>query len=159
MMKKLITTLIIPLFLGIIMTGCESYEPEGSITLKMRNDDHGSNNIYFGDGYVEITSSNNFHCSGYWYSNVEMEMSAVGKVSGLNKIKKIPQAGWTNEIAVQEGYGYIVRSRKKIESESNSFSDSYSYSDYEYMRIFVIESIISTNGGIIGYEVSYIEGM
>jgi hypothetical protein len=65
----------------------------------------------------------------------------------LGNITKIPTSGFTvpsyvdRSVACEEGHGYIV----KIESETV----------VEYFRLYVVESIVSTTGGIIGSKVKY----
>ena len=129
---------------------------EGSISVKMRNYGNGNTYIYFGTNDcvgVHISSANNFAMySGNGYN----AMVDVGSVKGLGSIKKIPDSGWNNEIAVIVGHGYIVRWKEYLYIDDVNGGQ---YSDYYYARIYVHSVIEGTNGGVLGYEVSYIEGM
>lgn len=162
----------IPLWLMLIalscaMTSCEKDAPNGSntdaplpgsITVKMRNEDNGKTRIFFSSTYILINEANNFQTNGYYSYPLSEELNivSVGKTNGLGSIKTIPESGWTDEVSVFTGHGYVVRWRK---CEWISEKDEYAYTDYSYGRIFVHEEIESTAGGILGYTVSYIEGM
>lgn len=128
-------------FLSISLVSCENddddevtNDPEGTITLKMRNADNGSTGIRFGNDKFYISKENNFR--GY---HGYISVADVGKVKGLSSIKNIPQNGWGRDVAVNIGHGYIVKSNNN-----------------EYMRIYV-ENWIKAAGseGIIGAEVKY----
>lgn len=120
-------------------TSCEKEEedvsdPEGTITLKMRNADNGSTGIQFGRDKFYISKENNFR--GY---HGYISVADVGQVKGLASVTKIPQSGWGRDVAVNIGHGYVVK------SDNN-----------EYMRIYVISWIKgASSGGIIGAEVKY----
>lgn len=102
-------------------------DPEGTIVINMRNGK--SANWYdIGITSIHINEANNF--SG-------AEFLSVGKVSGLSKVNNIPSIGWTETIAVVPETGYVVRSKGK------------------YARLYVVDYIVSTEGGIIGATVKY----
>lgn len=156
-LRTFMTLCLVAMTLGVVMTSCEKEEPNGSITVKMRNKDNGNTKIEFSASSVCINEANNFQVDGdrgFGYNGQEfkeeIEIASVGKVNGLGSITTIPKSGWTDEASVFVGHGYVVRWRR-------SYSDIYT--DYSYGRIFVHDEIVSTGGGIIGYTVSYIEGM
>lgn len=76
------------------------------------------------------------------------EMVNMGKVSGLGALVTKPTSGWSDKSAVEVGNGYILR-----------FKHSFNYSDPNlqlyYYRMYVVEWLRSTNGGIIGAKVKY----
>lgn len=166
-LRTFMTLCLVVMTLGVAMTSCEKEEPDGSttdaplpgsITVKMRNEDNGGTRIYIDDSYnayLYIRSANNFYCN-ILRGAYEFEIASVGKVGGLGGITAVPEAGWTDEVAVFVGHGYVVRWRT---SNWDYNTESYVYTDYSYGRIFVHDEIVSTGGGVIGYTVSYIEGM
>ena len=133
--KVLYISVMTLLCIGII--SCEKDDdgpdPEGTISLKMRNADNGSTGIKFGGDKFYISKENNFR--GY---HGYISVADVGKVKGLSSIKKIPSSGWGRDVSVDPGHGYVVKSNN------------------EYMRIYV-ESWIkgASSGGIIGANVKY----
>lgn len=135
--------------MGYTLTSCEKEEIDipGSVTVKMRSDE---SSIYWNDSRARlyINKSNNFRTTGYDHS----EIASVGKVKGLGNIKKIPESGWAQELSVIVGHGYVVRYTKYY----TKYDDP---NQYFYARVFVRDEIIGTSGGIIGYTISYIEGM
>lgn len=101
-------------------------DPEGTIMLSMRNYNNGRTYI---DDRIFINSSDNF--SGAMFVS-------VGEVKGLGNITTIPKAGWSNELSVRPGYGYIA------------------YTNDKFYRIFVESYILAAETqGIIGAEVKY----
>jgi len=72
----------------------------------------------------------------------------VGKVSGLGSIKTIPTSGYANNVACEVGHGYVIK------------CENFNYYGGElvnviYIRLYVVESIVSTSGGIMGAKVKY----
>ena len=167
-LRTFMTLCLVAMTLGVAMTSCEKEDIDaaadgsstdaplpGSITIKMRNADNGRTMLSVAGGYyVYINSANNFMC--YWNSSYKTHIASVGKVSGLGGITAVPETGWTDEVSIFVGHGYVVRGAQEI---WDSDLGEYVYSDYAYTRIFVHDEIVSTGGGIIGYTVSYIEGM
>lgn len=157
------TLCLVAMTLGVVMTSCEKEEPNGSITVKMRNKDNGNTKIEFSASSVCINEANNFQVDGgrgFGYNGQEfkeeIEIASVGKVNGLGSITTIPESGWIGQVSAFVGHGYVVRWRT---SNWDYNTESYVYTDYSYGRIFVHDEIVSTGGGVIGYTVSYIEGM
>ena len=107
-------------------------DPDGTVVVNMNNGSR-DNWITIGSiGKIHIDDANNF--VGY-YS--DYEFASVGLVSGLSKIKTIPTSGWSRSVAVVPGTGYVAR------YGSN------------YARLYVVDYIVGTTGGIIGATVKY----
>ena len=66
-------------------------------------------------------------------------------MKGLGNITTIPQDGWNSSIAVNPGDGYVARVR--------SYDGYYDYTSYDYARLYVINEIVGTSGGVIGYTI------
>lgn len=90
-----------------------------------------------------INNANNFIIGADIDSSIGRIIN-VGKVKGLAGIKTIPETGWSEELAVIPRNGYIL-------------SGEASYGDYskQYARIYVVDYITSTSGGIIGATIKY----
>ena len=140
------------LSLGFTSCGDDDDNDGGSartVTANIRNDD---DYLYIDwkdeeEGYsvytgLRINDANNF-VADYRSSD---GIVCVGKVSGIGSIKKVPQSGWSEKCAVQPGYGYVLR--------SEGYS-KYGYSDYRYVRIYVVDYMEGTSGGIIGATIKY----
>ncbi len=124
--------------IGIGFTSCEKDDGSEGIELRMRNSDNGRDRIQlFNNRYcwLWMTSSNNFYISEIG------EISCVGSVNSLGRIKKIPESGWVNEISVNPRKGYIIR--LEFDGVIN------------YARVYVEDWIESTGGGIIGAVIRY----
>ncbi|MDR0873810.1 MAG: DUF5036 family protein [Prevotellaceae bacterium] len=117
-------------------------DPEGTMSLSMRAFDGRvtSTYLYWTDSYhIGISLDNNFRChSNYPY---KQEVVNIGRVNGLGSIKKTPSSGWTTGTAVEPGSGYVFR-----------MNDA---GGYTYARLYVVEWIIDTSGGIMGAKVKY----
>lgn len=115
------------------LTSCDGNDPEGVITVKMRNYSEGDTRIYLDGYYLMITSANNFYFSGG-------EICDAG-AKKLGAVKTVPSSGWTQELAVIPGHTYVLR-----RGES------------KYYKLYVIDWINgASSGGIIGAEVKYCE--
>ncbi|MDE7136147.1 MAG: DUF5036 family protein [Muribaculaceae bacterium] len=103
-------------------------DPTGTIELSMRNANNGRTWL----GNIYIGSDDNF-------TGINCYIASLGPVKGLGNVSSIPVAGWAREVAVTPGNGYVV----------------YDASNDEFYRIYVIDYIISTTGGVIGADVKY----
>ena len=104
--------------------------------------------------YLGMNSSNNLQVANR-RSNVDsysVDIVSVGKVSGLSAIKDIPETGWSKQAAAIPGYGYIYRTKHYV--SNGPFS---SEGQYEYARIFAIDYMTNTFGGIMGITIKYQE--
>jgi len=74
----------------------------------------------------------------------------VGAKKGLGNITTIPHTGFTvldrgnTSVACQNGHGYVVQ----------FIPESY-IGDTTYLRLYVVSSLVSTGGGIMGATVKY----
>lgn len=69
-------------------------DPEGTISLSMRNDDNGK--TYLDNIYIK---NENF---------VGASFTSLGAVKGLGNVTTIPTSGWANQLSVIEGNGYVA---------------------------------------------------
>lgn len=116
-------------------------DPEGTITVNMRNIDNGGTRVEPDScctGFF-IDDDNNFYCNKYY------KFVSVGKVNGLGNIETIPTSGWAEKVAVEPGYGYVASCPKASLNDKN----------LTYVRICVVSWIESTSGGIIGAVIKY----
>ena len=130
-------------------------DPEGTIVANLTNTFHESGNWYWTDGldymngshynYLGMNSSNNLVAQSH---HAVANIVSVGKVKSLSDIKNIPENGWSQEAAAIPGYGYIYRSR--YHEGGTTFS-------WRYARIYVVDYMNSTSGGIIGCTIKYQE--
>ena len=92
-----------------------------------------------GDDYViAVNLANNFTVWKSWRIQLSDPMIvSVGSVKGIGAINAIPSSGWTSEIAARPGNGYIVHFRN------------------EYIRMYVVDYMVDTSGGIMGVYVKY----
>lgn len=63
--------------------------------------------------------------------------ASVGKVKGLGNVSAIPTTGWADQMSVIPGNGYVA------------------YCNNQYYRIYVVDDIVSTSGGIMGADIKY----
>ncbi len=135
--------LLVAMMLSIALTACkkddpspdngtpvkpdtEISDPEGTITLSMRNTDSGNTRL---DGQIYIENEN--FGGGYFVS--------IGPVKGLGNVSSIPLKGWSEQVAVVPGCGYVA----------------YNPSNATFYRIYVVQEVGSTTGGVIGAEIKY----
>ena len=139
-------------------TGGSGSAPSGTVTANIRNDgNYLSINWEDEEGYrvqtgLGINDANNFEANYGTYS--DDEIVCVGKVSGIGSIKKVPQSGWSKKCAVQPGYGYVLRAKGYRWNYNNSGRGEYS-DDYRYVRVYVVDYMEGTSGGIIGATIKY----
>ena len=111
-------------------------DPEGTVTVNF-NSGHSGNYHYIEIGTIHIDEANNFECY-----NDDVQFANVGEVNGLGAVISIPAGGWGYSVAVIPGNGYVAR--------------HYYNPDWtSYVRLYVVNYIIGTNGGIIGATVKY----
>ncbi|MBE6321456.1 MAG: hypothetical protein E7073_00315 [Bacteroidales bacterium] len=127
-----------------------SSDPIGTMAANLRNDNGDWVEIYNydNDGYnhiwIDINGSNNLFFRAVSY-NMNQEKTtqivSVGPVKNIAAIKTVPEAGWTNAASAQPGCGYIA----KRDFEGTTV----------YARIYVVEWMENTYGGIIGARIKY----
>ena len=122
-------------------TNCD--DPEGTITANLRND---SGYITVLNGTLKMNTADNFEFNSQPYH--ERTFVNIGEVDGLGCVENIPQSGWSNQVAVIPGNGYVVK-------------DKYDHPYYpddkytKYARIYVTRYILSANYEILGAELKY----
>jgi len=115
-------------------------DPEDAITVNLRND---GGSVTILDYPITINTANNFESSNENYTFV-----SIGELSGIGCITSIPQSGWSNQVAVIPGNGYVFKYE-----ESNEAIGSYIV---KYARLYVVRYLESAvNGGILGAEIKY----
>lgn len=151
-------------------TSCEKDDGSEGIELRMRNetngnsvitllyvdsavylpiDQHGRPGDYYLSSSIElsISVSNNFRVRGTDYSGAcNYDISCVGNVKNIKRIKKIPESGWVKEISVRPGNGYIIRN-KNLDGDYKKYC--------RYAKVYVEDWIEDTSGGIIGATIRY----
>lgn len=100
-------------------------DPTGTVALSMRNYDNGR--TYLDNIYIR---NENFQGAMF---------VSFGAVKGLGNVSSIPTTGWADQVAVVPGYGYVA----------------YDQSKKQFYRIYVVDEIASTTGGVIGAEIKY----
>lgn len=103
-------------------------DPEGTVQITMRNGNNGGTSL----DNIYIDKADNFHIG---YGGI----ASVGSVRGLGNVSTIPTAGWSGQVAVTPGKGYVAY---------DGYSDTY-------YRLYVMEYVESVAGGVIGAEVKY----
>lgn len=117
-------------------------DPEGTIMVNVLND---GENVYInGFGDIKIDNRNNFAVakSDTWYDDygyLYCEYVSLGEVNGLGNIVSIPETGWSDNISVIAGNGYVSR-----------IYDPRSRT-YKYVRIYVAAPIEGIAGTISGF--------
>ncbi|MBQ8467242.1 MAG: DUF5036 family protein [Prevotella sp.] len=120
-------------------------DPEGTIIMNLVNND---DDIVIDEEWpymhVGMTPQNNIDT---WYYNAQIV--SLGKVKGLSAIMKIPESGWAERCAATPGFGYIIRQSKV------SAYDARRTDGYKYCRVYLVDFIKSTSGGIMGATIKY----
>lgn len=168
-MKKLFRVLFVAVSFGILFTSCTKDDDYGDVVeieVRLRNASNGGggielieidsayrnysyNEYYSTKVWLAISTSNNFYAyyspSYYCSENIECSIACVGNVNSLGKIRNIPSSGWSDQVAVNPGKGYIVRSKNNNPNGK-----------WHFARVYVKNWITgASNGGIIGAVVSY----
>lgn len=155
-MKKFILLLFV-VFSAMTFTSCTSDEPldpdngtptnptapiddpDGTITLNMRNSNNGKTVMESCGIYIENDNFANYSYQG------EIYFSDMGEVNGLGNVSSIPRSGWAKTVAVTKGHGYVFC----------CVPYSYLGQDVVFYRMFVSDYLVDTGGGIIGAIVKY----
>ena len=107
-------------------------DPDGTIVLNMIV---GENDNYYNIrdfGSIHIDEAYNFE--GYYWDNVEF--IAIGAVDGLSQVSEIPTTGWSDNVAVVPGTGYVLKNGNK------------------YARLYVVDytTIEGKSGATVKYQ-------
>lgn len=148
---KWLMVLFIPLF-SLTLTSCggddkdepdnpnnnSSYDLPGTIELAMANT--GKNKAGIGDDYTTlyINEENNFDIRFGAGS-----IASVGRVRGTADIK-IPSKGWTYELKVNVGHGYVFHDQDESWGTKQA-----------YYLVYVVSERLNSYNEIIGYNVRY----
>lgn len=125
-------------------------DPEGTIMVNVLND---GEDVYInGFSNIKIDNRNNFASTkdNIWYSNYGTpwcEYVSVGEVNGLGNIVSIPETGWSDNISVIAGNGYVSRVFVPGDKDENGNVAG----TYKYTRIYVIAPIEGIAGTISGF--------
>lgn len=125
-------------------------DPEGTIVANLVNNKTVNLSGSYDNGFlwpsISLNNSYNLYVLSYSW---QVSIISVGKVNGLSSINQIPNGNWSHEVAAIPGNGYIIR--------------SHCYDDYDqkehnlYLRLYVVEWLKSTSGGIMGCTIKYQE--
>lgn len=124
-------------------------DPAGTITANIAEKTYITirNNEGTTCGYIEWQGPDNFYLSTSSANNVSI--CNVGPMQGLGNITNIPQSGYTTPqssnkaVACEAGNGYIIKFEGGILETP------------QYVRLYIVEPIVSTVGGIMGAKVKY----
>lgn len=114
----------------IISPDKEVPDPDGTITLSMRDKDNGGTYI----DNIRINQEN-------FENSYDGYFASVGAVKGLGNVAIIPLTGWASKVAVIPGNGYVAYDNQKK----------------KFYRLYVKDYLVGTTLGIIGAEVKYQE--
>lgn len=131
-------------------------DPEGTIIVQVRNSNNGGTRVS-PDGFISYYDNLNYgyNQSYFWIDEADNltcggDVVCIGKVAGLGNIRERPEVGWADEAALLPGYGYILRGPSKYDQDEKPTLDGYNY-----CRVYVVDYLTSTGGGIIGATVKY----
>ncbi len=101
-------------------------DPVGTVTMRMRNDNETKL------GQMIVSPENNFSCK-------QGMIASLGPVAGLGNITDIPVSGWSDNVAVVIGNGYVY------------------YDGNQYYRIYAVQWLkeAGTIDAILGVELKY----
>lgn len=101
-------------------------DPVGTVTMRMRNDNETKL------GQMIVSPENNFSCQ-------RGMIASLGPVAGLGNITDIPLSGWSDNVAVVIGNGYVY------------------YDGNQYYRIYAVQWLkeAGTVDAILGVELKY----
>ena len=114
----------------IISPDKEVPDPDGTITLSMRDKDNGGTYI----DNIRINQEN-------FENSYDGYFASVDAVKGLGNVAIIPLTGWASKVAVIPGNGYVAYDNQKK----------------KFYRLYVKDYLVGTTLGIIGAEVKYQE--
>ena len=113
-------------------------DPTGTVLLSMRYQNNGGTEL------DEIIIVNENFNGEYGYTS----FVDLGPVNGLGNVTTIPKEGWASQVKVVPGHGYVAYTHGYVRKY-------YGPSDPQCYRIYVVDYIYSTSGGIIGADIKY----
>jgi hypothetical protein len=132
-------------------------DPQGTITVNISEDTSFSVDDR---GYIHWNKPDNLCIHGHYkyYDAIPHGYVAsicnLGKMKGLGNVTYIPQTGFSNpaerdnSTACEAGHGYVVKLEWSPDSDNSE-------NKLVYVRLYVVEPIVSTLGGIMGAKVKY----
>ncbi|MDR2131217.1 MAG: hypothetical protein LBP56_08685 [Odoribacteraceae bacterium] len=120
-------------------------DPEGTVTANISDDSDTYIRLSNPHGNIGWSSPDNF----YLYAYDRVSICDLGPMRGLGNITSIPSTGFSapksrdESVACEAGHGYVV----KFEHNDGSVA--------VYVRLYVVEPVVSTTGGIMGAKVKY----
>ena len=117
-------------------------EPENVVTINLLNDE--GSYVHILGCYMKISSANNFYKINFNDHNISFV--DVGAVESLGYVYQIPQSGWSDQVAVFPGDGYILK---------DDCYDNYGLVYTRFARVFVVDYIYNANNEIIGAQLQY----
>ena len=168
MKKYFLNFIVVGLMLSFVFVGCQKNndddnnepndidnpdnpvpDPEGTVTFNMAqmgSTDYSYISVLFNGGtigFIWWSKPDNISIRGdYWQPSI----CSLGALKGLGNITSIPTSGFNvptspYSVACEVGHGYVI----KYENDTQVI----------YVRLYVVESIVSTSGGIMGAKVKY----
>lgn len=129
-------------------------DPSETVTLNILNTgkDYKDGVSLGNDVYVYIDAANNLHgCwnggNGDWALSSNSDIIDIGEVAGLGNIVSIPTTGYSSSAAVVPGHGYVIKSTQR--------EQGIGLNQTIYVRLYVVDFMTSTSGGIMGATVKY----
>lgn len=129
-------------------------DPSETVTLNILNTgkDYKDGVSLGNDVYVYIDAANNLHgCwnggNGDWALSSNSDIIDIGEVAGLGNIVSIPTTGYSSSAAVVPGHGYVIKSTQR--------ESGIGLNQTIYVRLYVVDFMTSTSGGIMGATVKY----
>ena len=135
-------------------------DPDGTMTTNISD----GTSVDIGSGTLGWTEPNNFTIAGGYTNNsigttseTQVSICDAGKMKGLGNVTIIPKTGFspstdnyylTNAIACEAGHGYVFRI-------VNLTFYGATVADSTYARLYVVSSLTSTDGGVMGATVKY----
>lgn len=120
---------------SVVAPGTPVADPPHTVTVNLLyNQDYRSSTSLGNSMYIYVDGAYNLCGDG-------CELVDIGKVSGLGNIVTIPDDGWKSKTAAIVGHGYILRGS--------------GWAQGTYARLYIVEEMVATTGGVMGYTVKY----
>lgn len=117
-------------------------DPEGTVVVNFqKGSSSDEQSIGYGNIYIDYAGNFSPGNNPYYRS---ISFSSVGIVNGLSDVKTIPSNGWSSNIAVTEGAGYIVRIGEFGEYINHIY----------YARLYVVS--VSPTGITVKYQSPFV---
>jgi hypothetical protein len=132
-------------------------DPPGTVTANISESTYifaGNDNSYL--WYIGWNTPDNFYLNGFVYN---VSICNLGDMKGLGNITSVPSTGFTvpgtfnKSVACEAGHGYVAKFELLQSYVDNPNLDNYP--EVVYVRLYVVKSIVSTAGDIVGAKVKY----